>query len=120
MGQPSHWDLMLERNGVLMTWRLPTLPAAWQDDQKQDAEVQLTAERIADHRLAYLDYEGPVSGNRGHVTRQDHGDYEVLEENAAVIRLRLSGQTIGGAVTLPLPRREELGEGLAPPPTSQR
>jgi hypothetical protein len=97
---PSHWDLMLERNGALMTWRLPTLPAAWRDDRTSDANVQLTAERIADHRLAYLDYEGPVSDGRGHVTRQDHGEYEVLEETAATIRLRLSGQKIGGAVTL--------------------
>src|SRR5436305_12258768 len=49
-----HWDLMLEHDGSLRTWRLATPPVADQD---------VAAEELADHRLAYLDYEGPVSGN---------------------------------------------------------
>ena len=98
---PSHWDLMLERNGALMTWRLREFPVAGQDN-KSDAEIQLSAERIADHRLAYLDYEGPVSNNRGHVTRADQGDYEILEETAATIRVRLRGDSLKGVETLSL------------------
>lgn len=31
--------------------------------------VAFTAQRIPDHRPVYLDYEGEVSGGRGHVTR---------------------------------------------------
>jgi hypothetical protein len=96
----GHWDLMLERHGALMTWRLAELPAAWQGAQP-DANVQLRAERIADHRLAYLDYEGPVSHNRGHVTRVDYGDFEILEETSAVIRVRLNGVSLKAVVRLP-------------------
>ena len=76
-----HWDLMLERGGALWTWRLPRLP---------EAGTPLDADRLADHRLAYLDYEGPVSGGRGNVTRWDGGSFEWLEdaEDRKVVRLR--------------------------------
>lgn len=46
------------------------------------------AERIGDHRLAYLDYTGPVSGGRGQVTRWDAGAYETIDAN----RIRLVGE----------------------------
>lgn len=61
-----HYDLMLEWHGILKTWRLPTQP---------HPHVPLTIEAIGDHRLAYLDYEGPISGNRGEVRRVDSGNY---------------------------------------------
>jgi hypothetical protein len=64
-----HWDFMLEAEGVLRTWRLLAEPAARQS---------VPAERLADHRLAYLDYEGPVSGGRGSVARWDHGTYDTV------------------------------------------
>ena len=52
----QHWDLMLEAGDVLRTWRLIAPP---------DKTQAVAAESLGDHRLAYLDYEGPVSGNRG-------------------------------------------------------
>ncbi|MCS7159009.1 MAG: DNA polymerase ligase N-terminal domain-containing protein [Gemmatales bacterium] len=61
-----HYDLMLEWQGVLKTWRTPEIP--------KPGRI-LTIEAIGDHRLAYLDYEGPVSGNRGTVRRVDNGTY---------------------------------------------
>ena len=56
-----HFDLMIEAEpgGELMTWRLPVWPAQGADD----------AVAIANHRHAYLDYEGEISGGRGRVTR---------------------------------------------------
>ncbi len=60
-----HWDLMLETNNVLATWRLAQPPHAGDID----------AIGLPDHRLMYLDYEGPVSGNRGNVQRWDVGTY---------------------------------------------
>ena len=59
-----HWDFMLEAGKSLRTWRLMSPPT-------QDSEVG--AEPLANHRLRYLDYEGPVSGDRGHVARWDAG-----------------------------------------------
>jgi hypothetical protein len=55
---------------------------------------------LADHRLAYLTYQGPVSGNRGGVTRWDEGRYEVLKESADRLRLRLQDGRCAGDVTL--------------------
>jgi hypothetical protein len=63
-----HWDLMLEVGGKLRTWRLSAAPAAG---------TQVSAEPLGDHRIAYLDYEGPVSGGRGSVVRWDSGSYEL-------------------------------------------
>ncbi len=62
-----HWDLMLESEGALCTWQLPSIP---------EAGKPIPAEAIGDHRLKYLDYEGPVSGNRGSVQRVDGGELE--------------------------------------------
>ena len=90
LGKPSHWDLMLEREGVLLTWNLPALPAAWGGEAA--GFVEIAATRIADHRLAYLDYEGPISGDRGAVTRIDRGEYEAVEQTDDNIRVRLRGE----------------------------
>ena len=64
---PLHWDSMLETDGVLRTWALPAEPAK---------DHEMIAEALADHRLAYLDYEGPISGDRGEVRRWDAGEWE--------------------------------------------
>jgi len=66
----THYDLMLEEAGVLKTWRL-SLPLT---DQPQDATA------LSAHRLLYLDYEGPISGNRGVVRRVARGTYRPLDE----------------------------------------
>ena len=51
-----HWDLLLDAGDALRTWRLLSPPACLQ---------WIAAEQLPDHRRLYLDYEGPVSGNRG-------------------------------------------------------
>ncbi len=49
---------MIEFEESLRTWELLHLPV----------EGETTAvRRLPDHRLHYLDYEGPVSSDRGHV-----------------------------------------------------
>ena len=59
---------MLEQDGVLRTWALAEEPAA---------QAEIAAEALGDHRLDYLEYEGPVSGDRGSVSRWDEGEYEM-------------------------------------------
>ena len=78
----SHFDLMLEAGGVLRTWAIAAWPAP--------GETQ-PAERLPDHRLAYLDYEGAVSGNRGHVRRWDAGEYYLLKESPTLILAHFEG-----------------------------
>src|SRR5436190_15625047 len=67
----AHFDLMFEANGVLLTWAAAELPATG---------TSVAAERLADHRLAYLEYEGPISGGRGNARRVDSGDFEWIEQ----------------------------------------
>jgi hypothetical protein len=101
----SHWDLMLERHGVLMTWRLAELPAAWgRVEGVTDPPEPSTPQpvRLPDHRSSYLDYEGPVSGGRGDVSRYDRGSYEVVAENEDVLKITLAGQFVKGRFLLPI------------------
>lgn len=75
-----HLDLLIERDGVLKAWRLPV---------GFDPAGEAAAARNVDHRLAYLDYEGPVSGGRGAVSRWDGGeaDWRTTADDVAVVRL---------------------------------
>ena len=86
-----HWDLMLEEESTLRTWQLLEEPSG---------RATISATQLADHRKLYLDYEGPISGNRGHVHRWDQGVYEMLREDDRQITVRLSGRKINGVATL--------------------
>jgi hypothetical protein len=89
----AHLDLFLEQNGVLRAWRLPA--------DYQPREVCEALERH-DHRLAYLDYVGPVSGDRGTVSRWDAGELEWLSETEQRIEVRLRGSRLNGDFALVL------------------
>lgn len=86
-----HWDLMLESDGVLRTWRLSQPPTPG---------VEIAALALPDHRLAYLDYEGPVSGNRGTVSRWDRGEYSFTPSTSGELMLDLRGERINGRARL--------------------
>lgn len=92
-----HWDLLVEREGVLQSWRLLESPERW---LLAASPAVLNAEAIPDHRLAYLDFEGPVSRERGSVRRWDGGQVERLEESSEVIRLKFSGEWLHGELRL--------------------
>ncbi len=102
LAAPGHWDFMLQRDAALRTWRLLELPASWQRGLATflAADSSIAATRLADHRLAYLDYQGPVSGGRGAVTRVDCGEYRVDFEDDGALRVELFGQNLRGVVEL--------------------
>lgn len=54
-------------------------------DNPAIAPGEFRAERLADHRAAYLEYEGEVTGGRGQVVRAASGDAEVLFESTTAI-----------------------------------
>jgi hypothetical protein len=76
----THYDLMLEHGGKLLTWAIPEPPRAG---------LRTCATKLPDHRLAYLEYEGPVSDNRGDVRRADAGEYLVSQWDDTAMKLEL-------------------------------
>lgn len=95
-----HYDFFLERDDVLLTWALPELPSVGKE---------LAAERLLDHRLLYLDYEGPISGDRGTVTRWDRGEYAMTVFEEGFISVAIKGAIIVGQVDL---RRVDSGRWI--------
>lgn len=91
----THFDLMLEADGALLTWELPQSPQQSTDQ---------AARRLPDHRLDYLSIEGPLSENRGTVTRWDAGTYtaeaDELKRRPGSIDVRLSGKKLRGRLRL--------------------
>lgn len=86
-----HWDLMLEAGSVLRTWRL-TSPLS------TGATIAATA--VFDHRLLYLDYEGPISGGRGRVVRWERGTYTSPVQGEPSLLVRLEGECLRGVLHL--------------------
>ena len=86
-----HWDLMLEEESSLRTWRLAQEPLG---------EAPIKAEPLPAHRKHYLDYEGPVSGDRGTVTQWDAGDYLLEIDREEEIWVSLSGKRLRGRAIL--------------------
>jgi hypothetical protein len=89
--RPSHCDVMLEHDGILRTWAVASPPAS--------GRVQ-RADALSDHRLAYLDYEGPVSGARGSVRRWDSGEFRWLIDSPQRLEAELRGTHLLGTLVL--------------------
>jgi hypothetical protein len=112
----SHWDLMLEAGGQLSTWALAELPASWQAAHAETSILFpdcpplartdcVAVQRLGDHRREYLNYTGPISGDRGSVIRVAEGTYE-----------RISG--VGTAATLEITVAGGLSERIRLSPTT--
>ena len=82
---------MLERAGTLRTWAV---------DAPIVAGATLPARSLPDHRLAYLDYEGPLSGDRGEVRRVATGTYRPMAWEDDRVVLDLDGDQLSGELTL--------------------
>lgn len=88
---------MLESKAILRTWALPERPQVGQ---------AVVADALADHRTEYLSYEGSVSGERGHVTQWDRGEYTVLKEHDDCLTVRLSGDQLRCELTIARDRED--------------
>jgi len=84
----GHYDLMIEDPAAdapdrpLLTWRCDLHPRDW-----SAAPFDLAA--LGPHRRAYIDYEGPLTGDRGSVRRVDRGPAMVLDATPDGLRLDL-------------------------------
>jgi hypothetical protein len=86
-----HLDLLFEVGEVLWAWRLGEMPGQGEP---------LDATRNFDHRLIYLDYEGPISGGRGRVRRVDRGDYVWRTQTTDRLVAEVFGQRLHGRIDL--------------------
>lgn len=86
-----HWDLLLESGTVLRTWSLPQPP---------QPNVEMIAEALPDHRLAYLDYEGPISEGRGSVVAWDRGTFSIERQSDTELVVVLHGGKIDGRASI--------------------
>ena len=85
----SHWDFMLSvPNATRLGVESPPHEIV--------GEGSIARERLPDHRMEYLDYEGPVSGGRGEVTRYDRGEFELLRQDEATLVVKLRGSKLRG------------------------
>ena len=98
-----HWDLRLERDGVLVSWALPRgVPL--------EPKVNFIAPHTEDHPLEYLEFHGEIpAGNYGAGTMSiwDHGTYETLKWEPRKIEVVLHGERIDARYALFAISKEE-------------
>lgn len=88
-GAKSHYDWMFESEGQLLTWATAPMEPGIESIQVNDSIVTC-CEPLPPHRLAYLDYEGEVSGGRGSVTRLLAGRYAMKRFGDDIFEAELS------------------------------
>ncbi len=92
-----HYDLRLEREGVLASWAVPKgLPL--------EPGSRRRAIRTEDHPLEYIDFEGVIPKGEygaGVMEVYDTGPYELVEESkSGSLTVRLHGERLRGTWTL--------------------
>lgn len=83
----DHFDLMIENGETLATWKME------QPSENATAEG-ISCRRLGGHRREYLEYEGPISGERGSVTRHDEGQCEFEKQDESVWCGRFDGKKL--------------------------
>jgi bifunctional non-homologous end joining protein LigD len=99
-----HWDLRLERDGVLVSWAVPNgLPTDPGDNR--------LAVHTEDHPLEYLEFQGDIPRGEygaGSMRIWDRGTYEELKWEPRKVEVRLHGERVEGRYALfPLDRGED-------------
>lgn len=92
----KHFDLRLERDGVLVSWAVPKgLPL--------DPAVNHLAVHTEDHPLAYAEFEGEIPAGEyggGRMWIHDKGRYECVKWSDKDVKFRLHGRKLRGGWAL--------------------
>lgn len=86
-----HWDFLLENGSGCRTWRLLSEPGE---------TSTIAAQPLPDHRLLYLEYEGPVSRDRGTVAAFDRGTFEWISNGPERLEVVLKGDRLNCSARL--------------------
>jgi bifunctional non-homologous end joining protein LigD len=91
-----HWDLRLERDGVLASWAVPNgIP--------EDPEENRKAVRTEDHPLEYLEFHGEIPSGQygaGTMTIWDRGTYECEKFREDEVMVVFHGERVRGRYVL--------------------
>jgi len=91
-----HWDLRLERDGVLVSWAVPKgIPA--------DPRRNHLAVHTEDHPLEYLDFHGEIPAGQygaGTMTIWDRGTYEPHKFREDEVMVTFHGERVRGRYVL--------------------
>lgn len=119
-----HWDVRLERDGVLVSWAVPKgFPL--------DPGTNHLAKQTEDHPLDYARFEGDIPKGEyggGGVTIWDHGRYQLEKWRADKVQFVLTGGRVSGRYIFfrtherdwMLHRMDPRPEGWEPLPTELR
>jgi bifunctional non-homologous end joining protein LigD len=91
-----HYDLRLERDGVLESWAVPKGPST-------EVGAKRLAVRVEDHPLDYADFEGTIPKNEyggGTVMLWDRGTWRQTHRKDGRIDFELAGHKLYGAWSL--------------------
>src|SRR5688572_17016559 len=90
-----HWDLRLERDGVLVSWAIPNgIPMSPKENRK--------AVHVEDHPLDYIDFEGviPEGYGAGTVKLWDTGTYDCEKWEPKKVIVTFDGNRLTGRYAL--------------------
>ncbi|WP_282777246.1 ATP-dependent DNA ligase [Nocardia sp. CC201C] len=91
-----HWDVRLERDGVLVSWAVPKGPPT-------DTHENRLAVHTEDHPLEYLEFHGTIPKGQygaGEMTIWDAGTYETEKWRDDEVIVRLHGERLDGRYAL--------------------
>jgi bifunctional non-homologous end joining protein LigD len=106
-----HWDLRLEKDGVLRSWALPR-------GVPDDPDENRLAVQTEDHPLEYLDFEGDIpEGEYGAGTMSiwDRGTYEAEKFDNDKVVVQLDGERVHGKYALFRTKQDWLIHRMDPP-----
>ena len=95
-GERVHWDLRLERDGVLKSWAVPKGPPLESDENRLAVPTE-------DHPLEYASFAGEIAAGEyggGQVTIWDAGRYETEKWDDRHIIVELEGTRLTGRYVL--------------------
>jgi bifunctional non-homologous end joining protein LigD len=87
-----HWDLRLERAGVLKSWAVPKGPP-------EERGTRRLAVQTEDHPVEYAEFEGAIPEGEyggGTISLWDRGEYETEKWREGEIIVRLRGERLEG------------------------
>ncbi|MEU6828938.1 ATP-dependent DNA ligase [Nocardia beijingensis] len=91
-----HWDVRLERDGVLVSWAVPKGPPTSPDQNRLAVHTE-------DHPMEYLDFHGAIPKGEyggGEMTIWDSGTYETEKWRDDEVIVQFNGKRLNGRYAL--------------------